>query len=99
MSAYGYKQTSRGLKRFRLRRSKGCGSVFPASGDRVSVSPLQQGTQEKRVAGRAEWKAEYQLAAKGIQFPWRWTSGAISTNLDVIWGMSDKSYAKLFVGP
>ncbi len=28
------------------------------------------------------------LAAKGIEFPWRWTSGTISTNLDVLWGMS-----------
>ena len=25
---------------------------------------------------------------KGIQFPWRWDGGTISTNLDVIWGMS-----------
>ena len=24
----------------------------------------------------------------GIQFPWRWDSGTISTNLDGIWGMS-----------
>ena len=23
-----------------------------------------------------------------MPFPWRWTSGTISTNLDVIWGMS-----------
>ncbi len=30
------------------------------------------------------------MAAKGIQFPWRSESGTISTNLDVIWGMSDK---------
>ncbi len=27
---------------------------------------------------------------KGIQFPWRWDSGTISTQLDVIWGMSAK---------
>jgi len=26
--------------------------------------------------------------ARGMEFPWRWTSGTISTNLDVIWGMS-----------
>jgi hypothetical protein len=25
-----------------------------------------------------------------MEFPWRWTSGAISTNLDVIWEMSVK---------
>ncbi len=30
------------------------------------------------------------MAAEGIQFRWRWGSGTISTNLDVIWGMSDK---------
>ena len=28
------------------------------------------------------------MAAKGMEFPWRWTSGTISPNLDVIWGMS-----------
>ncbi len=26
------------------------------------------------------------MAAKGMKFPWRWTSGTISTNLDVIFG-------------
>ena len=30
------------------------------------------------------------MAAKGIELPWRWGRGTISTNLDVIWGMSDK---------
>ncbi len=34
------------------------------------------------------------MAAKGVQFPWRWASGTISTNLDVIWGMSDKPPAQ-----
>ena len=28
------------------------------------------------------------MAAEGMPFPWRWTSGTISTNLDIIWGMS-----------
>ena len=28
------------------------------------------------------------MAAKGMEFPWRSTSATISTNLDVIWGMS-----------
>jgi len=28
------------------------------------------------------------MAAEGIQFPWQWGSGTISTNLDVIWEMS-----------
>jgi len=28
------------------------------------------------------------MAAKGVQFPWRWDSGTISTNLDGIWVMS-----------
>ena len=28
------------------------------------------------------------MAAKGIQFPWRWDGSTISRNLDVIWGMS-----------
>ncbi len=28
---------------------------------------------------------------KGMQFPWRWISGTISTNMDVIWGMSGKT--------
>ena len=29
------------------------------------------------------------MAAKGMEFPWQWTSGTISTNLDVIWRTSD----------
>ena len=28
------------------------------------------------------------MAAEWIQYPWRSDGGAISTNLDVIWGMS-----------
>ena len=31
------------------------------------------------------------MAAKGMLFPWRWISSTISTNLDVIWGMSVKA--------
>jgi hypothetical protein len=30
------------------------------------------------------------MAAKGIQFPWRWGRGTISTKLDVIWEMSEQ---------
>ncbi len=33
----------------------------------------------------------HRMAVKGIQFPWRWDSGTISTKLDVIWGMSVRS--------
>ena len=29
----------------------------------------------------------YRMAAEGIQFPWRWNGGTISTNLDGIWVM------------
>ncbi len=36
------------------------------------------------------------MAAKGMQFHWRWFSGTISTNLDVIWGMSDETYQSYF---
>ncbi len=25
-----------------------------------------------------------------MEYPWRWDGGTISTNLDVIWGMSDQ---------
>ncbi len=39
------------------------------------------------------------MAAKGMQFSWRWTSGTISTNLDVIWGMSDKPPAQAQESP
>jgi predicted ATPase len=28
------------------------------------------------------------MAVEGMQFPWRWDGGTISTNLDVIWGIS-----------
>ena len=28
------------------------------------------------------------MAARGIQFPWRWHGGTISSNLDSIWGIS-----------
>ena len=50
------------------------------------------GWQEKRPnglprAGRLP-KSCHRMAAKGIEFPWRWGRGTISTNLDVIWGMS-----------
>ena len=31
------------------------------------------------------------MAAEGMPFRWRWDSGTISTQLDVIWGMSDKT--------
>jgi len=33
------------------------------------------------------------MAAEGVQFFWRWNGGTISTNLDVIWGMSDEAAA------
>ncbi len=39
------------------------------------------------------------MAAKGMQFSWRWTSGTISTNSDVIWGMSDKKPAQAQESP
>ncbi len=32
-------------------------------------------------------KSCHRMAAEGMQFPWRWDDGTISTNLDVIWGM------------
>ena len=34
------------------------------------------------------------MAAKEIQFPWRWNGGTILSNLDVIWGMSVKYAAE-----
>ena len=33
-------------------------------------------------------KSGHRMAAEGIQSPWRWYGGTISTDLDVIWGMS-----------
>ena len=33
------------------------------------------------------------MAAEGVPFPWRWNGGTISTELDVIWGMSAESMA------
>jgi len=36
-------------------------------------------------------KSCHRMAAKGIQFPWRWGGRTISTNLDVIWGMLDQA--------
>ena len=36
-------------------------------------------------------KSCHRMAAKGIQFLWRWDGGTISPKLDVIWGMSDKT--------
>ncbi len=38
------------------------------------------------------------MAAKEMQFPWRWTSGTISPNLDFIWGMSGEELALLVEG-
>ena len=48
----------------------------------------------------AKWPSERGQTAKvrssegceGMEFPWRWISGTIFTNLDVIWGMSDERY-------
>ena len=37
------------------------------------------------------------MAAEGMPFPWRWTSGTISTNLEVIWGMSVQYVGTLVV--
>ena len=31
------------------------------------------------------------MAAEAMEFPWRWTSGTMSTNLDAIWEMSNKA--------
>ncbi len=39
-------------------------------------------------------KSGHQVAAKGMQFPWRWDGGTISTNLDIIWEMSVKSWVR-----
>ena len=39
-------------------------------------------------AGRLR-KSGHRMAAEGMRFPWRWDGGTSSTNLDVIWGMSD----------
>ncbi len=35
-------------------------------------------------------KSGHRMAAKGMEFPWWLTSGTFSTNLGVIWEMSDK---------
>ncbi len=48
-------------------------------------------------ANLAKWPSNQGLISKirpsdgckGIQFRWRWDRGTISTQLDVIWGMSD----------
>ena len=32
----------------------------------------------------------HRMAAEGMPFPWRGNGSTISTDLDVIWGMSDK---------
>ena len=39
------------------------------------------------------------MAAKGMQIPWRWTSGTISTNLGVIWGMPVDSFSRARADP
>ena len=36
-------------------------------------------------------KSSHRMAAEGIPFPWRGNGGTISTQLDVIWGMSDEA--------
>ncbi len=41
-------------------------------------------------------KPGHRMAEEGIPFPWRWYGGTISTNLDVIWGMSVESYIGKF---
>ncbi len=36
-------------------------------------------------------KTGHRMAAEGMPFPWRGNGSTISTDLDVIWGMSDKT--------
>ena len=36
-------------------------------------------------------KPGHRMAAEGIPFPWRWNGSTISTDLDVIWGMSGET--------
>ncbi len=36
----------------------------------------------------------YRMATEGILFPWRWNGGTISTDLDVIWGMSAQVFIR-----
>ncbi len=36
-------------------------------------------------------KSGHRMAAEGMPFPWRWNGGTISTDLDVIWGMSEET--------
>ncbi len=38
---------------------------------------------------RKPYKSGHRMAAKGILFPQLWYGGVISTNLKVIWEMSD----------
>ncbi len=45
-------------------------------------------TNLSRSAERVTWFGGRPSDGCGrLEFPWRWTSGTISTNLDVIWGM------------
>jgi len=37
-------------------------------------------------------KSDHRMAAEGIPFPWRWNGSMISTDLDVIWRMSDQGF-------
>ncbi len=41
----------------------------------------------KAIEGRSP-KSGHRMAAEGMPFPWRWNGSTISTDLDVIWGMS-----------
>ena len=53
----------------------------------VHLSGGKSGQMAFQAAGRLP-KSCHRMAANGIPFPWWWDDGTISTNLDVIWGMS-----------
>ena len=41
-------------------------------------------------------KSGHRMVVKAMQFPWRWESGTISTNWDVICGISGENFSPFY---
>ncbi len=72
-----------------------------AFGGKADVRELPSGCLLIAISGHS-WrlgdpKSGHRKAAEGMQFPWRWNGDTISTNLDVIWGMSVQSSRMLAI--
>ena len=66
------------------------GKSMPGENDRRGLSEWQRIYPNGLLDEGQSPKPGHRMAAEAVPFPWRWNGGTISTDLDVIWGMSVK---------